>query len=66
MERERGRVDHFGADFEYGFITSPGVEEDVLFHIGEADGFDLEEGQKVEFEIIQTKKGLRAQNIRPV
>lgn len=62
----RGRVDYFGDDSEYGFITSPDVDTDVLFHIEEVDSFDLEEGQKIEFEIIQTEEGPRARNIQPV
>ena len=51
----------------YGFIA-PEQGKDVFVHVStlEASGLQaLTEGQRVEFEVEQDAKGLRAANVRP-
>jgi len=64
-ERETGTVKWFSNPKGYGFITRD-MGEDVFVHysaIG-GDGFRmLEEGQRVEFDLEETEKGLQATNI---
>lgn len=64
-ERETGTVKWFSNPKGYGFITRD-MGEDVFVHysaIG-GDGFRmLEEGQRVEFDLEETQKGLQATNI---
>jgi cold shock protein len=61
-----GTVKWFNANKGYGFIK-PEAGNDVFVHASaiQGDG-SLEEGQSVEFDIIQGQKGPQAANVRPV
>ena len=61
-ERVKGTVKWFNGDKGYGFIT-PEDGDDLFVHYSEiqSDGYrSLNDGDKVEFEITQGKKGLQA------
>ena len=58
-----GTVDFFNDTGGYGFIETDEADDDVFFHMEDVGGPDLEEGQEVEFEIKQTDKGPRAENL---
>jgi CspA family cold shock protein len=63
----RGTVKWFDPNRGYGFIR-PEQGEDVFVHISavQASGLQtLQEGQAVEFDIEQGRKGLQAANLRP-
>ena len=62
-----GTVKFFNAQKGYGFISREGGA-DVFVHFSNIDmkGFKtLEEGQQVEFEVGQGRKGDEALNVRP-
>jgi CspA family cold shock protein len=62
----RGTVKWFSDEKGFGFITQEGGE-DVFVHFSgiEGSGFKtLAEGQAVEFEVTQGKKGPQATNVR--
>jgi CspA family cold shock protein len=64
--RERGSVKWFNDAKGFGFITREG-ESDVFVHHSaiHGNGFkSLEEGQRVEFEVMQGQKGLQAKDVR--
>ena len=65
-ERTRGTVKWFNGEKGYGFITQDNGP-DLFVHYSEiqADGFrTLNEGDKVEFEIVDGPKGPQAANVR--
>ena len=64
-----GTVKWFNSEKGFGFIEQDGGGADVFAHFSNiaSQGFrELQEGQKVEFEVAQGQKGLQAENIRPV
>ncbi len=63
-----GTVKFFNAQKGFGFISREGGD-DVFVHFSNIDGSgykSLEEGQSVEFEIGQGRKGDEALKVRPV
>ena len=67
--RMNGTVKWFNDSKGFGFITPEDGGEDVFVHFSAilADGFkSLSEGQKVEYEVVRSDKGLQARSVRAV
>ncbi len=63
-----GTVKWFSSEKGYGFITQDDGGPDVFVHSSAiaAEGYrNLEEGQRVQFDVTQGQKGPQAANVRP-
>jgi CspA family cold shock protein len=67
-ERETGTVKWFSSEKGYGFVVRD-QGGDVFVHHTQIEGTGyrtLQEGQKVEYSVIQSDKGLQAQQVKPI
>jgi len=68
VERFDGLVKWFNAERGYGFVTKDEDETEYFVHYSyiSMEGYKtLKAGQKVTFELVETEKGIQAQNIIP-
>jgi cold shock protein len=68
VQLAQGTVKWFSNEKGYGFIQ-PEEGEDVFVHFSAISGEgykSLQEGQKVEFEVVQGDKGLQAANVQMI
>lgn len=65
MTRMTGKVKWFSSEKGYGFITREDGPDVFVHHTAiQGAGFKtLDEGEPVEFDIIEDPKGLKAQNV---
>jgi CspA family cold shock protein len=64
-----GTVKFFNNEKGFGFITPSSGEKDVFVHFSNVvgEGFkSLDEGQQVEFDVAEGRKGPEARNVRAV
>jgi CspA family cold shock protein len=61
---QTGKVKFFNSGKGFGFITPDGGGKDVFVHANDLGGAQIHEGDTVEFEIVQGKKGPQASNVR--
>ncbi len=66
MARESGTVKWFNPEKGFGFITRENGEKDVFVHHSaiQGGGFKtLNDGERVEFDVVQGQKGPAAENV---
>ena len=66
----RSNVKWFDGKKGYGFIVNPNGGEDIFVHYSAISSEKkyklLDQGEAVEFELVDTGKGLQAQNVKQV
>lgn len=63
---QKGTIKFFNAGKGFGFITPDGGGKDVFVHANYTNGAILQEGTKVEFEVVQGKKGPQASAVKVI
>ncbi len=66
MAKETGTVKWFNSEKGFGFITRDSGEKDVFVHHSAIQGGgyrSLDEGERVEFDVVQSEKGPAAENV---
>jgi cold shock protein len=58
-----GTVKFFNRVKGFGFITTEGGE-DVFVHVSQLGGARIADGQKVEFDCVDSQKGKQAHNVK--
>lgn len=59
-----GTVKWFNGEKGYGFIQQNDGGKDLFVHHSQTEGYDLEEGEKVTFEVAEGPKGPCANNVK--
>ena len=59
-----GTVKFFNTAKGFGFITPDDGGKDVFVHANDLGGAMIQEGSKVEFEVVQGKKGPQAASVK--
>ena len=62
----QGTVKWFNVEKGFGFILTSSGGQDLFVHQSETNGFTLNDGDSVEFEIGEGKKGPCAINVKKI
>jgi len=70
-DKMNGVVKWFSAERGYGFVTIDGDEDQIEYFVHysyiQMDGYKtLKAGQEVTFKLIETDKGVQAQEVTPI
>ncbi len=66
FKMKKGTVKFFNESKGYGFITDTETNEEYFVHISGLIDENLQEGDEVEFELKEGRKGLNAVNVKAV
>ena len=61
--KQKGTVKFFNAEKGFGFIKHDDSDKETFVHISGLKSQNIKEGDKVEFELQEGKKGMNAVNV---
>ncbi|APG60964.1 cold shock domain-containing protein [Gramella sp. MT6] len=62
----QGTVKFFNESKGYGFITNDDTKRDIFVHITGLNGETIQEGDRVEYEETEGRKGVNATEVRVI
>ena len=62
----QGTVKFFNESKGYGFITNDDTKRDIFVHITGLNGETIQEGDRVEYEETEGRKGVNATDVRVI
>lgn len=61
-----GTVKFFNESKGFGFITNNETNKDIFVHVTNLDGLELNDGDNVEYDEAEGRKGMVAVNVRKI
>ncbi|AVR45020.1 cold shock domain-containing protein [Gramella sp. BOM4] len=62
----QGTVKFFNESKGYGFITNDDTKRDIFVHVTGLNGETIQEGDRVEYEETEGRKGVNATEVRVI
>ncbi len=66
MDKQQGTVKFFNTEKGFGFIKHNDSAKETFVHVSALNGGSLKEGDVVEFELQEGKKGMNAVNVKVI
>jgi cold shock protein len=66
MDKQQGTVKFFNAEKGFGFIKHNDSNKETFVHVSGLNGTVLKEGDAVEFDLQEGKKGMQAVNVKVI
>lgn len=63
---QTGTVKFFNEAKGYGFIVEDDTNRDIFVHVTGLDGLTIRENDRVEYEVVEGKKGLNAVQVSKI
>lgn len=63
---QTGTVKFFNEAKGYGFILEDDTNRDIFVHVTGLDGLTIRENDRVEFDVVEGKKGLNAVRVKKI
>lgn len=64
MDKQQGTVKFFNAEKGFGFIKHNDSNKETFVHVSGLNGITIKEGDAVEFDLQEGKKGMNAVNVK--
>ncbi len=63
---QTGLVKFFNESKGFGFIVDDSSKEEIFVHVTGLGGLKIREDDRVEFEVVEGRKGLNAVNVKKI